>query len=131
MSFLQDLTTTLIFYIVLSVSHLGLGWMASQFFSLPSPRSERLFSYIWLGWAVSLLLLQIINFLFPIHAIVSALLLLIGITSSGIFLWSEYQQGHTFYAPRVWPILIGLIAVWIAALSMQAPKAYDSGLYHF
>jgi hypothetical protein len=131
MSFLQDLTTTLIFYIVLSVSHLGLGWIASQLLSLQFPRSERLFSFIWLGWAVTLLLLQIINFLFPINAIVSVLLLLIGIASSCIFLWNEYQKGSTFYAPGAWLVLIGLVAVWIATLSMQTPKAYDSGLYHF
>jgi len=56
---------------------------------------------------------------------------LIGIVSSAIFLWKEYQKDNTFYAPRTWLVLIGLIAVWIATLSMQAPKAYDSGLYHF
>ncbi len=131
MSFLQDLTTTLIFYIVLSVSHLGLGWMASQLLSLQFPRAERLFSYIWLGWAVTLFLLQLINFLFPINAIVSVLLLLIGISSSCTFLWNEYRKGSAFHAPRAWLVLAGLAAVWIAALSMQAPRAYDSGLYHF
>jgi len=131
MSFLQDITTTLIFYIVLSVSHLGLGWIVSQLLSLQFRRSERLFSHIWLGWAVTLLLLQTINLVFAINAIVSILLLLFGMASSCIFLWREYRTGNIFQVPRAWLVLTVLVAAWIATVSMQAPRAYDSGLYHF
>lgn len=131
MSFLLNLATVLIYYCVLIFSYLGFGWIASRLLSINFIQSEKPFSLIWLGWAVALLLLQILNVFVPIAAIVSILLLLAGLILALVFLKMNFKELDAFPASRPWLGLTGIAAIFTAILSMQASTGYDSGLYHF
>ena len=131
MSLLRDLTTILIFFSVLTFSYLGWGWAVSRLFSIKFSGLEKLFSLIWLGWVVTLLLLQVLNLFVPITASWSILLIVIGLILAPVFFRSNIQDTHVFLKSYTWVALTGITAVAIALLSMQASTAYDSGLYHF
>ena len=61
MTLLTDLTITLIGYLILAFSYLGFGWAGSGILRIDFPVKEKLFFLIWLGWAITLFLLQILN----------------------------------------------------------------------
>ncbi|MEP6894597.1 MAG: hypothetical protein ABI986_03225 [Chloroflexota bacterium] len=131
MSFLVGLATTLIYYFILIFSNLGLGWMASRLLHIKFSQAEKLFSLVWLGWAATLLILQLINLFAPISIIWSALLFLSGLASVYFFIKTDIEYIRTIHISKLWLGFVGLAAILIAIVSMQVPKAYDSGLYHF
>ena len=69
--FLPDLAITILGYIILACSYFGYGWLASRLLTLDFSVSEKPFSLIWLGWAVTLLLLQVLNLFVPIAGYLS------------------------------------------------------------
>lgn len=131
MSFLLNSVTTLFFYCILVFSNFGFGWVTARLLDLKFPPSEKPFSLVWLGWAITLLLLQIINLFAPLVLIWSLLLLLTGLIFAFISYKKESEYVSPFLKSRLWLGLVGIIMIFIAILSMQASKAYDSGLYHF
>jgi hypothetical protein len=58
-------------------------------------------------------------------------LLLTGLILAYIFYKTDTEPISALFRSYLWLGLTGLTMILIAILSMQAPKAYDSGLYHF
>jgi hypothetical protein len=130
-AFFTDLTITLLGYFILAFSYLGLGWAASRVLNIVFNPKERLFSLIWLGWAVTLFMLQFLNIFIPIAVSLSIAFLLIGTILAFIFLRLEFRFNDVLAFPSLRLIPIAVVAIWIASLSMFAPTNGDSGLYHF
>jgi hypothetical protein len=129
--FLLDLVTTILGYIILSCSYLGFGGLVLRLWAIDFAPAEKPFSLIWLGWAITLLLLQILNLFVPIAAYLSIFLLVLGWISFFVWLAGRRSASGTFLLPRIYPVLLGAAALWLAALSMRSPENYDSGFYHF
>ncbi|MCC6456039.1 MAG: hypothetical protein IT328_13885 [Caldilineaceae bacterium] len=108
---------------------LGWGSMVTRVFRMSFPGSQQTFNQLWLGWAVALLLLQLINFVAPVNWLVTAL-----VAVGGMLAW--WFNGRTFPSLSLAPLALAyslillLTAGWIAIQSMQLPAVYDTGLYH-
>src|SRR5271157_5842477 len=131
MTLLTDLTITLIGYLILAISYLGLGWAGSRILRIDFPVKEEPFFLIWLGWAITLFILQILNLFIPINLSSSIPLLILGTIFAIVFFENEIRKQEAFTFSWVYPALLVIIAIWIAILSMSSPTIFDDGLYHF
>jgi hypothetical protein len=89
---------------------------------------------VWLGWAFTLLILQLLHLFLPITAYIVVPILVVGLGLS---------VSHVVNARRGLPrrrinlivavlaVIVGCgVAAWVASTAMLAPTNYDSGLYH-
>ena len=131
MTLLIDLTITVIGYVILAFSYLGLGWAGSQILRIVFPVKERLFVLIWLGWAITLFLLQILNLFIAINIFSSVPFLMLGVISAIVFFKNEGWKQAASTSSWVYSVLLAVTTIWVAILSMSSPTIYDDGLYHF
>jgi hypothetical protein len=131
MTLLIDLTITLIGYLVLAISYLGLGWASSRILKIDFPVNEKPFFLIWLGWAITLFLLQILNLFVPINVFSSIPFLILGTILAIAFFEDETRKHEAFTFSWIYPVLLVIATIWIAILSMSSPTIFDDGLYHF
>lgn len=121
-------------YFLLAASFVGWGRIVSKFFGIGFSASERFFGYIWLGWALSLFLLQAWHLFRPIDVYASAMLYGLGLLAFFRYL-AGGRLGKIMAAirPRLFWIMVPVLAIvwWIASRSMLPPYKFDSGLYHF
>ncbi len=130
-TFGTSLFATLLGYIVLAFSYLGLGWAGTRFLKMRFSGPEKWFNFIWLGWAFSLVLLQIVQLFIPITWLVSLPVLLVGSVLGVMCVKAEFQKIDGILAWLVFVLFLGISAIWLAGRSMFQPAHYDSGLYHF
>lgn len=100
-----------------------------------------LFSFsIWIGWACTLLLFQLIHLFFPLTVYIVSPVFAFGMVLSIIFFIKSWSSVTSTSLPlskaakisfAIIIFLIFLISVWIISRSMLSPTNYDSGLYHF
>lgn len=130
-TFLIQLLITVFGYIVLALSYLGIGWFCSYILKISFLPENKFFSLVWIGWAIMLLLLQILNLFFPINAYSSIPVLIFGLISAIKFFKIEFRSGSIPSLSRIYVFFLTVAALWVANLSMQSPAVYDSGLYQF
>ncbi len=94
--------------------------------------------FLWLGWAASLLVLQVVHLFVPITAYVSIPLFAIGIAACLPTVRSLLRRRDVPLSERIglkfWSrigVVLFVLALWVAARSMLPPTHYDTGLYYF
>jgi len=131
LTFFIQLIITVFGYIILALSYLGVGWFCSHILKISFLSKNRFFSFVWIGWAITLLLLQVLNLFFPINAYSSIPIFILGLISAIRFFKIEFSNGAIFSLSRIYLLFLTIAVLWVAILSMHTPTAYDSGLYHF
>jgi hypothetical protein len=129
--FLTGLTITVLGYAILAFSYLGLGWASSLISGIGFSPKEKPFNLIWLGWAITLALLQVLNLFVRIAVSLSIFFLVLGIVLAVAFLKIEFRDKRPLPIPRIYLVMLAVVAIWVATQSMLSPKNSDSGLYHF
>ncbi len=85
---------------------------------------------IWIGWALSILLFQIIHLFLPINIYTTTPIFVIGIVLAlTIYRDDIYTLSWLKMRWIAITILLG-IAIWISLHAMLTPTNYDTGLYH-
>ncbi len=128
-----DLSTSLLAYGILLVSFLGWGRMLAVALDIECVSQEGFFSQVWLGWAVVLFILSLLQLVFPLSAVVS-----LCVYGGGVLFFFLYRGivCLNFFKERLLlcsfflPVLF-LLSVWFATRAMTDPQFYDSGLYYF
>jgi hypothetical protein len=129
------LALTFLLYLLLGLSYFGWGQFVGGILKIKKQNNHPEITQIWIGWATTLLIFQIIHFIFPLTVYVVAPIFVVGI----IFSYKKVVLNHKcwFQEPvnklKITGILIVsfTLAAWIASRSMLSPEFYDSGLYHF
>jgi hypothetical protein len=124
---------TLAGYLMLAISFFGWGRFASRALGTEaSARSEGAI-IIFVGWAASLLVLQVANFVFPINASVAIPVFAAGLVMSVVVfvrrdrtVEPERRGGWATFAA----VGFCIVAVWVAARGLYENRNFDSGLYH-
>lgn len=134
---IQALSLSLVLYLILAIVFFGWGLITAYVLGMRTPDDRSNVSIIWMGWASSLLIFQILHLVFPITVAVVIPVFCIGF----IFACSQIARGFVlvkcqFSLPKAL-VLVGVVVAsllvffWITSVSMHHPKNYDSGLYHF
>lgn len=114
---MRDLALTLLVYAALALACFGWGVAAARALRVTSDPV----TLTWLGWAVVLLIFQIVHLAVPLNAFATAPVFLIGIALS---------LRRLTVPPKGLALVVLVAAVWIALRSMLTPTIYDTGLYH-
>lgn len=134
-SHISALTQTLMIYLIMGVSFFGWGRVATYVLGVSKQTNRSDITLIWLGWAFTLFIFQLLHFFFPLTVYVAAPIFIIGFACSIPQIVNAFRRFPQKYSNlmRTVGILIILLAVacWIASRSMLSPTCYDSGLYHF
>jgi hypothetical protein len=129
------LTMTLSLYLFLGLSYFGWGQVVINVLKVKKQTIHPEITLIWIGWAITLLLFQILHFLFPLTAYVVVPVFVIGVIFSYnpiVNILRLWLQKPAIELKIVGILFISLaFVVWIASRSMLSPGDYDSGLYHF
>ena len=131
---ISALAQTLTIYLIMGVAYYGWGRAATRVLGKNEQTGRFCITLIWLGWAFTLFIFQLLHLLFPLTAYVAAPVFVIGAAFSIrpiVNAFHRRQQEFSILVKRV-GILIPVLAVtgWIASRSMLPPTNYDSGLYH-
>ena len=135
-SYLSALIQTLFIYIIMGIAYFGWGSMMTQVLGLSGDQTKHsAITRIWLGWAVTLLILQFVHIRFALTAYIAAPIFALGIAFSLPSIIHSFRR-QLQMRPR-WMRFLGILMItlavtgWIASRSMLTPINYDSGLYHF
>lgn len=131
--------TILAILLLIAVSYYGWGRLAWRLIGNAKTHSDSVTLFLWLGWACSLLVLQIVHLFVPITAYISIPFFLIGIAACIPYSLSYLRRlsentlsdkSEKHFWKRA-GILLSILALWVAARAMLTPEHPDSGLYHF
>ena len=145
-SHVESLTLALFIYVFLGISHFGWGKTCAHILGIDEREQEKFpitFS-IWIGWAVSLFLFQIIHFVLPLNAYTTTPVLIFGTGFSSLLFTSKRKRrciqpligNYIRSLTRKPAVLVAILAailiisVWVTARAMLPPTNGDSGLYH-
>ncbi len=123
---------TFIIYILLAIAYYGWGRSTTKFL-FRDQKSTYLTTNIWVGWALSLLIFQVIHLLLPLDIFAVLPVFIIGIVLAFLYIFKRKKSFNKifFNIPGKILLLIAIpVILWIASHSMLAPYNYDSGLYH-
>jgi hypothetical protein len=128
-AFVSALLSSLLLFGLTAWVLLGWGNIVTRIFRMSFPGAQRTFNQLWLGWAMVLLLLQLINFVAPINWLVTTL-----VAAGGLLAWwfngRKLPSRSLSSRALAYSVIVLLTAGWIVAQSMQLPAIYDTGLYH-
>jgi len=106
----------------------GLGIAVQRCMRRRPDNGWRWLEAFWLGWALTLGLLQLWHFAFPVDE--RALLLLAAVAA--VMLAAEFRQLaanlRALRRDKVFLLAYGLVALWLANRSLGMPIAFDTGL---
>ena len=125
-------------FFILGLSYYGWSRVLATILRVNKVASDNLGLSIWLGWAFTLLLFQVFNFVFPITAYVAIPIFLLGtiISIPILVFWLRYilerhvHFNSTYITIPFISFCFLILAAWIASKAMLPPTNYDSGLYH-
>lgn len=128
---LAAVSLTLFVYAALVLSYFGWGIAVARVLRLTTSNSVML---VWLGWAVALMIFQVLHLFLPLSTIVIAPVFLAGMALAipRVILCARglrFERGRMIYVAGV-AMVIAVAAFWLVSRSMIEPRIYDTGLYH-
>jgi hypothetical protein len=135
MSHISAVMQTLIIYLLIGAVYYGWGKAAAHLLGISKQTSRSDITLLWLGWAFTLVILQLSHFLFPLTASIVVPVFLTGVAFSApqiVNVLRHFSQ-QRFPVMRTATLVIIMLAgaSWIASRSMMPPTNTDSGGYHF
>jgi hypothetical protein len=136
---LSAVALTLALYSFLAVSYFGWGKAAHFILGIGKSDNRTHTLSIWMGWAFTLFIFQLIHFVLPLTAFTVLPVFMVGVALSVPEIVAACRrctntQNYTLLRLVIWTLFVVVILVvscWIASRSMLHPKNWDSGLYHF
>lgn len=123
----------LMIFLLMAVAYYGWGRLISYIPIIGKSTTGSTTGLIWMGWAISLLILQLAHLFTPVTAYVVIPLFAVGIVFSIKPVWNSLHafrlRGSSFDILFFAAILI--LSVWVSIRAMLPAMNYDAGLYYF
>ena len=130
------LSLTILIYIAIAASHYGWGAITTHLLGLQKQKQCIATSYVWIGWAFTIFIFQLIHFILPLKGFIIIPIFIIGFVFTIPNIVTSYrrwfsQSTRLSRSKLLFIVAVGLtVSAWIASRAMLPPNAYDSGLYH-
>ncbi|MDE0839741.1 MAG: hypothetical protein OSB41_11910 [Kiritimatiellae bacterium] len=131
MSMFLHLVSVVLFLGFLSLIFVGVGLLCRLAFGFRTREIQDVLTCGWVGWALTVALLQIWHLCFPVNDVAFVLVAAIGLI--GLFLGKRDLGRLVWGRRRVGLVMIlaaVVVAAWVANFSIKQPGIYDTGLYH-
>ena len=128
---MSPVALVLLSWLLLFLLFSGLGMIPLRLFGGGLRSGRDLYDSFWLGWALSLILLQVWHLAWPVNDL--ALLLLAMLAALGLMSRRDQIRALAGRLPRNAGFLALLIPLllWLALRAIEMPVAYDSGYRDF
>jgi hypothetical protein len=127
-------TFTLMIFVLMAAAYFGWGQAASIALGIGKQKPDSVVMPIWLGWALTLLVFQLLRFFLPITAYVVIPVFVLGLVFSIPQIWNTVRRFPLQRSVSRLTVISAIVAlgvvVWIVSRAMVAPENFDSGLYH-
>ncbi len=124
---------TLAGFVALAISFFGWGRFTSRILGTDAPARTEGAITVLLGWASSLLVLQMLNFVVPIRGWVAIPLFVAGLMMSipALHAYTTRSDREPIPTSLIWiAACFAVTAAWVASRGMYPVENFDSGLYH-
>ena len=129
------LVQSLIIYLLLAIAFLGWGKAAARVLGLTESLDGSWLLPVWLGFAATLLTLQLLHLVLPLTAQVVVPVFALGVIFAIRPIAMQIQHRSRPFVSTEFVLVCAILAIvagWIALRAMLLrPNDYDSGLYHF
>src|SRR5271156_3302863 len=119
----------LITWLVIAAAFTGIGFGVARLWSFQQEQGRCIIPCFWLGFAITLLGLQIWHFVFPVDIVPAFIVIAAG--GAGLYV----SRGNLFSSVRSCgkrTILMAIvIAVWVSNRSVGPATAFDTGYYNY
>lgn len=105
----------------------GMGFIVQRIMGQTVNSGRLWLDAFWLGWAVSLLILQLWHFVFPVNDIILMIFVFIALISFWVHrssLWSIVKRLKHY---SLFVVIFGLAVLWLSNRAIDMPTAYDTG----
>lgn len=130
MNLVVHIIRILVMWSVAGTAFFGLGALLRRLFGLRIDTAEESLRVPWLGWGLSIVLLQLWHLWLPVNGIALSILAALGVLG---LLWSAPDLWRVLCSRLrvnlVFALLLATVAVWLAYHGAQQADNYDSGLY--
>lgn len=124
---IAPMSLVLLSWLLLFLLFSGLGMMALKLLRKRFASGRDWLDSFWLGWALTLAVLQIWHFFFPVNDMILLLLALLAAPQ----LFSQRKTATRLIAQlrheRAYLLATALLALWLSNRALAMPTAYDSG----
>ena len=118
-------------WLVLATVLRGLGHLVRLALGKAASRTGDWHAEAWMGWAASIVFLQIWHMFLPVDRRALTVVCAAGITGYAVLAVVGRRVPARNPGPRpVWMLILALTAFWLANHSVRQPAIRDSGLYH-
>ncbi len=119
--------SVLLTWLLLFLLFSGLGLAAMQALGKPLVSGWVWLDSFWLGWALSLAIMQIWHFAFPVNDMLALLLAIIAALLLMMRRRSIMDQVGRLSRNKMFLLPFGLLALWMSNRALGMPIAYDTG----
>ena len=124
---ISPMSLILVSWLVLFLMFGGLGFFVQAISHQPMVSGSLWLDAFWLGWALSLLLLQLWHFVFPVNDIILIVFMLVGFLSIVIHRHKLLLIIRRLKHNRVFIVIFVLLLLWLSNRAIDMPTAFDTG----
>jgi hypothetical protein len=114
-------------WLLLFLMFSGLGLFVQRFLNQHITSGTLWLDAFWLGWALSLLILQLWHFVFPVNELILAIFMLIGFLSLVVHRHQLLPIIRRLKQYRVFIVIFSLLILWLSNRAIDMPTAFDTG----
>jgi len=114
-------------WFVLFLMFSGLGLIIQQIFKQSATTGYLWLDAFWLGWAFTLLILQLWHFVFPVNEVIFVILLFLSLISLIFHRRELLEIVRRFKHYRLFIVIFGIVILWLSNRAIDMPTAYDTG----
>lgn len=124
---ISPMSLILVSWLVLFLMFSGLGFLVQRIFHQQVVSGSLWLEAFWLGWALSLLLLQLWHFIFPVNDLILIIFLIIGVLSLALHRHQLLPIIRRLQQNRGFIVIFVLLLLWLSNLAIDMPTAFDTG----
>ena len=131
MSVFLHMVSVVLFLGLLSLVFVGVGVLCRLAFGFRSRETQDVLICGWVGWALTVAVLQLWHLFLPINDLAFVLVaatglvgLVVGKRDLGLLVWGKRRLALVMMLAAV------VVGLWVANFSVKQPGIYDTGLYH-
>ena len=124
---ISPMSLILVSWLLLFLMFSGLGFFVLRLIHQSVTSGSLWLDSFWLGWSVSLLILQLWHLAFPVNDIILVIFMLIGFLSIAFHRHQLIPILKRFKQYRLFFVIFALLLLWLSNRAIDMATAYDTG----
>ena len=124
---ISPMSLILVSWMLLFLVFSGMGFFVQRWINQSTTSGILWIDAFWLGWSLSLLILQLWHFVFPVNDIILVIFMMVGFLSIGIHRHQLIPIIRRCKHYRLFFVIFAVLLLWLSNRAIDMPVAYDTG----